>query len=49
MERELDWQAKVKGNTQLTTAFKEQTISQNSFRAFAFAFMKGNWCTWCTQ
>ena len=39
VERELEWQAKVKGNNQLTNAFKEQTISQNSFRAFAF--MKG--------
>jgi hypothetical protein len=39
MERELEWQAKVKGNNQLAGAFKEQTINQNSFRAFAF--MKG--------
>jgi hypothetical protein len=33
VERELEWQAKVRGNNQLTAAFKEQTISQNSFRA----------------
>jgi hypothetical protein len=39
VERELEWQAKVKGNNQLAAAFKEQTINQNSFRAFAF--MKG--------
>ena len=39
LERELEWQAKAKGNNQLATAFKEQAISQNSFRAFAF--MKG--------
>jgi hypothetical protein len=39
LERELEWQAKAKGNNQLANALKEQTISQNSFRAFAF--MKG--------
>ncbi len=39
VEHKLEWQAKAKGNNQLATAFKEQTVSQNSFRAFAF--MKG--------
>jgi hypothetical protein len=39
VERELNWQAKAKGNNQAAMAFKESTISQNSFRAFAF--MKG--------
>jgi hypothetical protein len=39
VERELEWQAKVKGNNQLAAAFKQQTINQNLFRAFAF--MKG--------
>ncbi len=49
VERELEWQAKVKGNGQLAAAFKEQTINQNSFRAFAF--MKGSHqrSTWSTQ
>jgi hypothetical protein len=39
IERELDWQGRIKGNYQKSIAFKDQAISQNTFQPFAF--MKG--------
>jgi hypothetical protein len=39
IERELDWQAKVEGDNQKSTAFRDQAINQTAFRAFGF--MKG--------
>ncbi len=36
---ELDWQARVEGNTGKSTAFRDQALNQQVFRTFAF--MKG--------
>jgi hypothetical protein len=37
--RELDWQGRVEGNAARSNAFRDQALSQTTFRAFAF--MKG--------
>jgi hypothetical protein len=39
IERELDWQGRVDGDAAKCTSFKDQCLSQSTFRAFAF--MKG--------
>jgi hypothetical protein len=39
IKRELDWQGRVEGNAARSNAFRDQALSQTTFRAFAF--MKG--------
>ena len=39
IKRELDWQARVKGNGYKSAAFRDQALGQQAFQAFAF--MKG--------
>ncbi len=39
IKRELDWQARVKGNGYKSAAFRDQALGRQAFQAFAF--MKG--------